>query len=866
LPFSDSYGVNYFKVTKFSKQDDTARRQGKEINMKKYNGGLSLVELVIAMAIMMIIMAAIMPQFRAIQNSWASSEASANMIQNGRVLEEHIIRNLSSAKQLVNVSSSSDSNGFVIFKDAADIQKRYMVSGGYVVFGTLGSEEQLAGPVSRFQVSCYSLDDFNTPTTDANTIRLVEVETDFTNSNPMGTDRTFIASAYLRANANIGCDLVGWWKLDETSGITAADSSGNGNNGTLSSNPVWVAGQIGNGLDFDGYNDYASLPIGSVINSLTNCTITTWVNWNGSSSWQRIWDFGTGETRYMFLTPNNGNTGRPRFAITDNTYSNEDQTTAPSTLSTDVWHHIAVTIDADNHTHKMYIDGSYVAQNTFGYLTPSDLGATNHNYLARSQFAADPYFNGTLDDVRIYDRVLTAAEIAQLASTLRYQPTHTENKDASDLTSLAVSIPAGYSAGDLLIAAVATDGDTSTTITTAAAGWTRIDRGASSSAVTLGAWYKVAGASESAPTFTWTGGQQAYGWMMRFTGQDSSDPIDDYAAGNYTSSTPTSPSVTTAADNSIILRLGAFDDDDITIDNSALLSGHTTITADESASSVTGSPPTYQAAGALTSSAGQTTVSWPTHQSGDVAFLIIESANQTISLATAAGFAQVTNSPQGTGTAGGTAATRLAVYWKRAATSSEASPVVADSGNHQVARIITFRGVIASGNPWDITAGNTASSASTSVSIPGATTTVANTLVLEIVAYGTDTTTAQASGWTNANLASLTERIDNGTTNNNGGGFAAATGVKATAGAYGTTTATLATSSVQGRMSIALKSDASGTGGTVSGGAGYVKQSTAGSSGTSNFTLGSSNEARTLTIAIAPDSTSNDDCSGEITP
>jgi hypothetical protein len=215
--------------------------------------------------------------------------------------------------------------------------------------------------------------------------------------------------------------------------------------------------------------------------------------------------------------------------------------------------------------------------------------------------------------------------------------------------------------------------------------------------------------------------------------------------------------------------------------------------------------PTYQAAGSAVSGTGAITPAWPTHQSGDVALLIVESANQAITLSTPAGFAAVTNSPQGTGTAGGTSATRLTVFWKRATTSAEPNPTVADSGDHQIARIITFRGVVASGNPWDVTAGNVASSASTSVSIPGATTTVANTLVVAIVTNGTDTSSAQAGSWANSNLTSLTERVDGGTTSGNGGGFAIATGVKATAGAYGTTTATLSTSSRQGRMSIALK-------------------------------------------------------------
>ena len=86
-----------------------------------------------------------------------------------------------------------------------------------------------------------------------------------------------------------------------------------------------------------------------------------------------------------------------------------------------------------------------------------------------------------------------------------------------------------------------------------------------------------------------------------------------------------------------------------------------------------------------------------------------------------------------------------------------------------------------------------------------------------------------------------------------------ATGVKSTAGDTGQTTATV-TSSVDGHMTIALKPAGAGT---VSGGAGYVKQSSAGDSGQSNFQLTASKDARMLTIAIAPDSSGSYDCCGD---
>ena len=215
-------------------------------------------------------------------------------------------------------------------------------------------------------------------------------------------------------------------------------------------------------------------------------------------------------------------------------------------------------------------------------------------------------------------------------------------------------------------------------------------------------------------------------------------------------------------------------------------------------------PPTFQAAGAVVSGVGGITVAWPAHQAGDIGLLLVETANEAVVFGNAQGFVPVANSPQGTGTAAGATSTRLSVYWARATSAAMASPVLNDAGNHQIGRIITFRGVVGTGNPWNVTAGAVAATASTAVSIPTVTTTVADTLVVTIVSNGTDTTTAQTSGWTNANLTGLAEIADSNTNSGNGGGFGAAAGVKAAAGATGATTATLATSSVQGLMTIAL--------------------------------------------------------------
>jgi len=219
--------------------------------------------------------------------------------------------------------------------------------------------------------------------------------------------------------------------------------------------------------------------------------------------------------------------------------------------------------------------------------------------------------------------------------------------------------------------------------------------------------------------------------------------------------------------------------------------------------------PTFVAAGAVASGTGTITPALPAGLAvNDILLLSLETANQAISISNQNGgtWAAVTGSPQGTGTAAGSSATRLTVFWSRY-NGTQGAPTASDSGNHQLGRIIAVRGATTSGNPWDVTAGGVETTADTSGAIPGATTTVGNTLVVAAIATALPdaTGTANFSAWANSNLTSVTERTDNTVTAGNGGGLGIVTGVKATAGAYGNTTVTAGTSAVKGMMSIALK-------------------------------------------------------------
>ncbi len=213
--------------------------------------------------------------------------------------------------------------------------------------------------------------------------------------------------------------------------------------------------------------------------------------------------------------------------------------------------------------------------------------------------------------------------------------------------------------------------------------------------------------------------------------------------------------------------------------------------------------PVFQAAGTAVSGTGTVNPAWPAHAIDDVALLFIESAGgQPATLSAPAGFVAVLNSPQATGAT--TAGTQITVFWARATSAAMTAPTVADPGNHVYARIITYRNVINTGNPWDVTGGGVKAAASTTVTVTGVTTTVPDTLIVQAVARDNDSTAAAFSAQANANLAGIAERSDAGTTSGNGGGFAVWDGIKATAGATGNTTATV-TSSINAFLTIALK-------------------------------------------------------------
>jgi alpha-L-arabinofuranosidase len=166
-------------------------------------------------------------------------------------------------------------------------------------------------------------------------------------------------------------------------------------------------------LVLDGVSGYLSLPA-NIVTGYTAITLEAWVTDNGSAAWARIFDFGNNTTDYMFLSVPAGG-GNLRGAYTTNGNGAEQVLQWPGSGRPPVGQesHIVWTSDSTTHTGLLYVNGVPVGTNANMTLTPAALGPTVNNWLGRSQFGADPYFNGAFDEFRIWNVALSSNSVAQ---------------------------------------------------------------------------------------------------------------------------------------------------------------------------------------------------------------------------------------------------------------------------------------------------------------------------------------------------------------------------------------------------------------------------------------------------------------------
>jgi hypothetical protein len=190
------------------------------------------------------------------------------------------------------------------------------------------------------------------------------------------------------------------------------DTSGLAHHGALNGGASWGDGRLsGKALALDGTDGYMSLPDG-IMSDIGDFTIDVWVYWEGGSKAnQRIFDFGDSDCTYATLLLE---LKRVRFAMAG---ANQGERCIYyySPLPTKQWVHVAVTLSGAYGV--LYINGVQAATDDRIEFAPFQMGKTRQNWLGRSQYSADPYFNGRMQDFRLYNGALTAQQIAALAAT-----------------------------------------------------------------------------------------------------------------------------------------------------------------------------------------------------------------------------------------------------------------------------------------------------------------------------------------------------------------------------------------------------------------------------------------------------------------
>ncbi|MBI4236669.1 MAG: ImmA/IrrE family metallo-endopeptidase [Chloroflexi bacterium] len=195
-------------------------------------------------------------------------------------------------------------------------------------------------------------------------------------------------------------DAVGVWRLDEGSGLTAYDSSGLGNHGTLYNGPLWVTGKAGYGLDFDGVNDYVLIPHSPSLpfSSTSPWSVSQWVNYQGTGNY--FPQFSKGGTTYGFTL--HGLDGRIQGG--DGAGHTFDQYNMfQQNLPGAGWTHTVITYNGS--IFQAYVNGQAKGAFTWTW----GIGTSADSLLLGAFWG--PYYDGQMDEVRVYNRVLSLSEI-----------------------------------------------------------------------------------------------------------------------------------------------------------------------------------------------------------------------------------------------------------------------------------------------------------------------------------------------------------------------------------------------------------------------------------------------------------------------
>lgn len=206
--------------------------------------------------------------------------------------------------------------------------------------------------------------------------------------------------------ADITSGLVGYWNFNEGTGSILHDVSGNGNNGTIYG-AQWTPGISGDGLYFDGSNDYVEIPNNSNINfnQDNDYSYILWFKTSASvdGGFAQIIAKRTSELSTSIFVQIYQN----KIEVDTGTWPSDFLVRTPSEVNDDEWHHLAMSHTGSNSTFTVYYDGVNI-----GMAGPETINTSNSGnlYLGRD-IPENRYYNGFIDEVKIYNKALNQQEI-----------------------------------------------------------------------------------------------------------------------------------------------------------------------------------------------------------------------------------------------------------------------------------------------------------------------------------------------------------------------------------------------------------------------------------------------------------------------
>lgn len=218
------------------------------------------------------------------------------------------------------------------------------------------------------------------------------------------------------ATLNLTSGLIAHWTFDEERGTTALDSSGNGNIGILRNDPTRMPGKIGGALLFDGIDDYVEIPGSTSLNSLKGgMTIAAWVfKRTNSSDWVTIVGRRSGPDYWdLWQLIYNNHSVKDAYGFTITTGRRHDLVGPSSAGDVNRWVHLAGVYDGFEM--RFYRDGVLEGSIPCAGKIPDETTSVMIGGGDNGDLGLGDYADAAIDDVRIYDRALSAMEVSALA-------------------------------------------------------------------------------------------------------------------------------------------------------------------------------------------------------------------------------------------------------------------------------------------------------------------------------------------------------------------------------------------------------------------------------------------------------------------